>query len=75
MPWSTLSLAWGMVRTRSQEPPSFLWKGRLYRRGAAAEGRGVTDRSSLPSMPAFLEQGARELSSFCVAWADVRDTK
>lgn len=26
-------------------------------------------------MPAFLEQGARELSSFCLAWVDGGDTK
>lgn len=72
VPWSTLSLASGMVRTWSQEPPSFLWRGVA---AAGPEGRGVTGRSSLPSMPAFLEQGARELSSFWVAWADVRDSK
>lgn len=38
-------------------------------------GRAVTDRSRLPSTPAFLEQGARELSSFCLAWVDGGDTK
>lgn len=39
------------------------------------EGRRVADRSCPPSMPAFLEQGARELSSFCLAWVDGGDTK
>lgn len=39
------------------------------------QGRGVADRSCPPSMPALVEQGARELSSFCLAWVDGGDTK
>lgn len=62
---------WGVGRTRSREPHSFLQKGRAPREGCGCpKGRGATDRT-----PGFPDQGARELSSFCLGRAEGADTK
>lgn len=56
----------GMGRTRSPGPPSF-----LETKGTAGEvwppqGQGCHRQKLQPNLPAFWDQGARELSSFCL---------
>ena len=50
---------------QSESPSAFCGKDAAGGGGCCGpQGRGVVDRSCPPSMPAFLEQGAWELSSF-----------